>query len=202
MEQDEIWKPVKGFEGYYEINRLGCIRSVGRYVNGGNNKRYLKPRNKKPTLNSYGYYRVLLHKGNKAKTVYIHRALMEAFVPNPSNKPCVDHINTIRTDNRLENLRWVTYSENTNNPLTIEHIKVSCSTEESVKKGLKKRIEKGCRNIPKQVFQYTLDWQFVKKYTSIKQAAKSCCGFDTNICKVIDKKHLSSYGFHWLSKQL
>ena len=49
---------------------------------------------------------------------FIHRAVAELFIPNPENKPHIDHINTIRTDNRAENLRWVTAKENCNNPLT------------------------------------------------------------------------------------
>ena len=52
---------------------------------------------------------------------YIHRAVAELFIPNPENKPCVDHINTIRTDNSVENLRWVTQAENNRNPLTRKH---------------------------------------------------------------------------------
>ena len=54
-------------------------------------------------------------------TFFSHRAVAELFVPNPENKPVIDHINTDRLDNRAENLRWVTTKENCNNPLTIRH---------------------------------------------------------------------------------
>lgn len=54
-------------------------------------------------------------------TFFIHRAVAELFVPNPENKPVIDHINTDRLDNRAENLRWVTTKENCNNPLTRRH---------------------------------------------------------------------------------
>ena len=56
---------------------------------------------------------------------YVHRAVAELFIPNPENKPYVDHINTVKTDNRAENLRWVTHKENCNNPLTLKHISES-----------------------------------------------------------------------------
>lgn len=56
---------------------------------------------------------------------YIHRAVAELFIPNPDNKPHIDHINTIRTDNRACNLRWVTAKENQNNPITKEKIKIT-----------------------------------------------------------------------------
>ena len=68
----------------------------------------------KPYKTKEGYMRVCLYKDGKVKKFYVHRLLAIAFIPNPENKPCIDHINGIRDDNRLENLRWVTYKENAN----------------------------------------------------------------------------------------
>ena len=76
----------------------------------------------------------LFQKNGKTKTIYTHKLVAEAFIPNPENKPCIDHINTIKTDNTVwlnedgsvnyekTNLRWVTYKENSNNPLTIKKL--------------------------------------------------------------------------------
>ena len=95
----------------YEVSNLGRVKCNGKIVEPYIHNRYL-------------------YNGS----FYIHRAVAELFVPNPENKPCVDHINTDRLDNRAENLRWVTYKENCNNPLTKQHkrdaMKVSLNREE------------------------------------------------------------------------
>tara|TARA_R110000772_G_scaffold244683_1_gene357879 strand:+ start:102 stop:575 length:474 start_codon:yes stop_codon:yes gene_type:complete len=68
----------------------------------------------KPYKTKDGYIQVSLSKNGKVKTLYVHRLLATAFIPNPENKRCVDHINGIKHDNRLENLRWATHKENLN----------------------------------------------------------------------------------------
>ena len=109
--EEEIWKPIKGYEGLYEISNLGRVKSL-------NYNRTGKEEILKNAECSNGYLTVGLTKNGKQKLFKIHRLVAEAFIPNPENKPCIDHINTIKNDNRVENLRWVTNEENNNNPLT------------------------------------------------------------------------------------
>ena len=93
----EMWKDILGYESLYQVSNLGNVRSLKR--------------NKNLALcdNGEGYMKVKLH----SKPYRVHRLVAMAFIPNLENKPQVNHINSDKADNRVENLEWVTNAENT-----------------------------------------------------------------------------------------
>lgn len=108
---EEIWKPITGYEELYAISNLGRVKSFSK------NCGYRKSRERlmKPFKSKDGYLLVTLSKNNEQKHFQIHRLVAFEFIPNKDNKSQVDHINRVRSDNRAENLRWVSPSENGNN---------------------------------------------------------------------------------------
>lgn len=112
----EIWKPIPGYEGHYEASTQGRIRSVDKMTPHPRNKTMLLPRRSrilKQELDKCGYPVVTLSVDAKTRTFKVHRLIAMTFLDNPDNLPQIDHINSIRYDNRPENLRWCTSQENT-----------------------------------------------------------------------------------------
>lgn len=112
LQYREIWKDVRGFEDYYEISSKGNVRSKSRVVvtkKGVNRKLDSKIR---VPVKTKGYYSITFSKNHKWSKFQIHRLVAKAFIPNPENKPCVNHINGNKLDNKVENLEWCTYKEN------------------------------------------------------------------------------------------
>lgn len=107
MNEEIEWAVIAA--GKYEINRNGDVRSVARKDSMGRNQGGFILKN---VVGTTGYYRVALRINKKQVPYSVHRLLAQAFIPNPDNKPCINHINSNRLDNSLDNLEWVTYSEN------------------------------------------------------------------------------------------
>ena len=111
--QNEIWKEISGYEGYFEVSNLGNFRSKDRVIKYKSNGTRLYPgKFLKPETIVEGYQRIVLMKEAIKKRYMCHRLVAQEFVPNPDNKPYVNHINGNKADNRAENLEWVTQSEN------------------------------------------------------------------------------------------
>ncbi len=146
---EEIWKDVVGYENKYQVSNLGRVRSLDRFIKNtgsfGDAKfvrikgKLLKPRTSKSKGLKTGYYRVLL----SGKNYCIHKLVANAFIPNPLKKPQVDHIDCDISNNKVENLKWVTQKENRNNPLTkIKQYKLWYKGEPAVEVAKKNGITK------------------------------------------------------------
>lgn len=194
----EEWRPVKGYEGRYEVSNFFNVKSL-------NYRRTGKAKLLKTYTNEDGYIKVILCKNGKTKHCSVHRLVAEAFIPNPENKQQIDHIIPLSNGgkNELSNIRWATISENMNNPLTIQKQKNRISpmfgkhhTEETKKKMSEAKkgkklpediIRKIAEKNSRKVYQYTLQGKLVKIWKSTKEAGRN--GFDSpTICNCCNYK--------------
>lgn len=118
----EIWKPVEGYEGLYEVSNTGKVKALERLVENNGGMQHKHEKILRPSIRKTHHHCIVaLCKNGKVTAKFVHRLVAIAFIPNPDNKPVVDHIDTDPMNNRVDNLRWVTTQENCLNPLTRQH---------------------------------------------------------------------------------
>ena len=166
----EEWKEIEGFEGRYAVNKKGEVLSLlrGRIMKTNSSQRYERT--------------CLRDSNNKKRMVSIHRAVAIAFIPNPLNKPAVNHKNGNRLDNNVDNLEWVTYREN---------------SQHAVDTGLMFSPKNDSKS--KAVDMFTKDGVFIKTFPSTMQVQRDLGIYHANISRVCKQhpKYNTAHGYIW-----
>ena len=178
MIDNEIWKPVVGYEDLYEVSNLGRARSLDRTVNSGikhSDKVVKKGKILKASLNSSGYLYLNLWRQRKNKKYRVHRLVAEAFLPNPEGLPQVNHKNENKTDNRVENLEW-------------------CSNKYNMNYGTAR--ERMCKKRRKPCGQYK-NGVLIETFSHSKEAYKKTGVWWVNINTCCQGKRKTAGGYEW-----
>lgn len=195
----EEWRDIPQYEGLYQVSNQGQIRSIDRIVRrNGETTKNLRGFILLPLYQKSGYMFVFLSKNGKAKRIAIHRAVALAFIPNPENKPEVNHINEDKTDNRVENLEWATIKENRNYGTRIAR-GIANRNQTGEKNGMFGK--RGSLNPnSKKVLQYDLSGQFIREYDSVKMAAEMTHSNASLIARVANGYLKQTNSFIWRYK--
>lgn len=180
----EVWKPIEGYEGLYEVSNMGRVRSVDRVLPHNEHgtwhlkEKVLKQHWAGPPNSTY--LTVWLHKGHgEQHQRTVHRLVAQAFIPNPEGKEQVNHINCDRSDNRLSNLEWTTPLENTQHAW--EHGR--------------------CEMIGKHQMKEVVNVETGERFKSIKEASDKYGATHRAYYQVMNNPSRTCRGYHWMTAE-
>jgi len=164
------WRDIKEYEGRYSVSNTGDVMSLD-YMHTKKNVIM------KQSVDKDGYFRIQLCKNGIYKSFFVHRLVLEAFSYNYENKPTVNHINGIKSDNRIDNLQWATYSEQNqhawDNGLKFMTEKKREASKKNIRICISKRDnEKNGSNNSINVDKYSLNNEYICTYSSISKASE------------------------------
>ena len=172
--KNEEWRDVVGYEGLYQVSNQGRVKSLERKNSHG---RTVKERILKGTPDKDGYLKIGLYGSTgKQKWFQVHRLVGEAFIQNPDEKPQINHINEIKTDNRACNLEWCTCKQNINHG---------------------SRNERVAKALGKPIGQYKLDGQLIKVWSSTATVERQTGFSQGSIWGVASGRYKQAYGYIW-----
>jgi hypothetical protein len=182
---EECWKPVVGYEGFYEVSNHGRVRSVTHTIIRSNGvPTIIKSKLIRFSKLPCGYLQVGLHRDGKTKSARIHRLVAMAFIPNPYNLEQINHKDENKTNNYVDNLEWCTPKYNTNYGTGMERMVIT-------------KLLSGEGGRP--VLQYGLDGKFVNAYKSVGVAARA---LNLSPCSISEccngtRGHKQAGGYQW-----
>lgn len=184
---EEIWEDIKGYEGLYQVSNLGRVRSLDRvvvYTNG--RTQFYKGRILAQTKINSGYFTVALGRNGR---YLVHRLVAEAFIPNPDNLPCINHIDCNKINNTSSNLEFCTYSYNNNYG----------NHKQLQREGHLNNLKDNKRTKP--VIQYSLNNDYINTFLSARRAAEELNICHSGIIRCCCGKLKTCGGYIWRYKE-
>ena len=187
--QKEIWKDVPVCDNIIQASNLGRIRTIKRMIIRSCGRKYTINAGIRALFINKGYYRFTIRYNSISNNYLAHRLVAMAFIPNPLMNPEVNHKDGNKLNNNIENLEWVTKSEN-----IIHSFKILGRIPPNLNnKG-------GFNCLSKKVLQYSIDGVFIKEYHGIRDASRITNIPHSNISNVCSNKKLSAGGYKWMFK--
>lgn len=186
-----MFKEIQGYEGLYSINEDGLILRHKRTTNNRRGVFVLEEKFLSTTAKANGYIQTTLTKDKSKKHFSVHRLVAQVFIPNPDNKPCINHKDGNRSNNNVNNLEWCTHSENNLHAF----------------RTLNKAPTKGClgkfgaeHHSSKPVIQWSLSGQMLNTFAGQHEASRMTGVNRGNISGAISGRYKTAGGFNWTYK--
>ena len=171
---EEIWCPIKGYEGQYQVSDKGRVRSI----------KFGKERILKPGSDKDGYLQVCLYKNGEQKECKVHRIVAQTFTPNPDNLPEVNHKDEDKINNKVSNLEWCDRKYNQN---------YGTRNQRMAEKNTNGKLSK-------PVLQYTKSGEYVREWKSASDVQRNLGYFQNYISSCCTGKYKYAYNFIWKFK--
>ena len=177
----EVWKDIPNYEGLYQISNLGNVKSLCFGARNIRKSNIVKLLHQSP--NNLGYHKVQLYKDGKSKMFYVHRLVALSFIPNPDNKPQINHKDGNKDNNTVDNLEWATSKENLNHAIT---------------SGLRTSTPRlGIKAKPRKINQYDKRGNYVATHYGIAETAQLFNVSYKSLQSCLSGHHKSSGGYVW-----